>query len=467
VSGVTTTKVVRLTSDLSSAAWTSDEMTGQNISPVTCIGGRVYTGTFTNKNGGMYRCIDAASGETKWTVTNDGGFYWCGAASVGGRVIFGSDDGNIYSVSETAEDTSDMKTTDLGDCSVRCAPAVSGGAAYITTKSESGVAKIYKLGVSADGTVSDEKSAPFGDSVNTPVIFDGNIFVGNTSGEVAAFSGSLEKKASVKLDGPVQGRLLVSGDSGSGYSVCACCNAAPGGISLARFSGDLTRAENRGLVYAPAESQYCISPVTEADGVLYYKNDSNTIFAVKKAAPDQTSLRGLKALSVSYQAVRVSWTRRDNVVSYEVYRALSKNGKYTTIKVLPPSASYFTNTGLSCGRPYYYKVRAKLRGGKYTAIGNPVSAVPVVGAPRLNTYAGTARVTLRWTKAYGASGYKVFRSTSKNGKYKYVRTTRSNAWVNSGLARKRVYFYKVRPYRKCGRKLVYGKWSNISYKRTK
>lgn len=466
VSGVTTTKAVKLTSDLSSISWTSDGITGQNISPVTYINGRIYTGTFTNTSGGTYQCIDAENGQTKWIVENDGGFYWCGAAEVNGRVVFGSDDGTVYSVSETAENADDIKTLTLEDSIVRSTPAVSGSYVYITTKSETATANIYRLSVGDDGSLTQDAAASFGDSVNTPVICDGYVFAGNSDGEVAVFDSDLNKKASASAPASVQGEMLVSGGSDSGFSAYVTYNAKPGGIGLVRFSADLSDAEYSSM-YTPLESQYCISPVVSGDGVLYYKNDSNTIFAVKKGDPDRSLLKNLKATSLSYKSIRLYWTKRDNVLRYDIYRSTSKTGKYTKVKSLSGTSGLFTDTNVTCGRAYYYKVRAQLISGKYTSMTGPVSVVPVVAAPKLYAYAGTASVTLKWTRAYGASGYRVFRSTSRNGKYSCVCTTKSNKWKNSKLARKKIYYYKVKPYRMVGKKRVYGKWSNVTYKKTK
>ncbi|MGI6204460.1 MAG: PQQ-binding-like beta-propeller repeat protein [Anaerovoracaceae bacterium] len=466
--GVTTTHVVKLTSDLSSISWTSSEgITGQNISPVTYINGRIYTGTFTNTSGGTYQCIDAESGDTVWTVKNDGGFYWCGAAEVNdSQVVFGSEDGTVYSVSETADSADDIETLTLEGSIVRSTPAVSGSNVYITTKSETATANIYRLSVGDDGSLTQDAAASFGDSVNTPVICDGYVFAGNSDGEVAVFDSDLNKKASASAPASVQGEMLVSGGSGSGYSAYVTYNAKPGGIGLVKFSADLSDAEYSSL-YNPLESQYCISPVISGNGVLYYKNDSNTIFAVKTGDPDRSLLKNLKAASLSYKSIRIYWTKRDNVSRYDIYRSTSKTGKYTKVKSLSGTSGLFTDTNVTCGRAYYYKVRAQLISGKYTSMTGPVSAVPVVAAPKLYAYAGTASVTLKWSKAYGASGYRVFRSTSRSGKYSCVCTTKSNTWKNSKLSRRKIYYYKVRPYRMVGKKRIYGKWSNVAYKKTK
>ena len=53
-------------------------------------------------------------------------------------------------------------------------------------------------------------------------------------------------------------------------------------------------------------------------------------------------------------------------------------------------------------------------------------------------------VTLSWKKASKAKKYQVYRATSKNGKYKRIKTTKGLSFKNTGLATGKMYFYKVR-----------------------
>lgn len=54
---------------------------------------------------------------------------------------------------------------------------------------------------------------------------------------------------------------------------------------------------------------------------------------------------------------------------------------------------------------------------------------------------------ISWKKVKGAKGYQVYRASSKNGKYKKVKTTRSSSWTNSKLTTGKKYYYKVRAYK--------------------
>ena len=71
-------------------------------------------------------------------------------------------------------------------------------------------------------------------------------------------------------------------------------------------------------------------------------------------------------------------------------------------------------------------------------------------------------VKLKWQKVVGAGGYKLYRKTGKNGKYKEVRSTSGAAATNvtdSGLKSKTTYYYKLRAYKKVNGKARYSAYS--------
>jgi hypothetical protein len=76
-------------------------------------------------------------------------------------------------------------------------------------------------------------------------------------------------------------------------------------------------------------------------------------------------------------------------------------------------------------------------------------------------------VRLTWKSVKGASGYKVYRAASKNGKYKRVKITKRRSWTNSRLKKRRTYYYKVRAYRKVSKKTYYGAYSSVVRKKVK
>ena len=75
-----------------------------------------------------------------------------------------------------------------------------------------------------------------------------------------------------------------------------------------------------------------------------------------------------------------------------------------------------------------------------------------------------AKVTVKWSKVKGASGYKIYRSTKKSSGFKCVKTLKSGStvkYVNKNLKKGQSYYYKVKAYRAVDGKNVYGAYSSV------
>ena len=75
-------------------------------------------------------------------------------------------------------------------------------------------------------------------------------------------------------------------------------------------------------------------------------------------------------------------------------------------------------------------------------------------------------VKLTWKKLAKtkATGYKVYRATKKNGKYKLLKTIKSvntKSYISKGLGKKKTYYYKIVAYKKDNGKEYLGKDSKI------
>lgn len=176
-----------------------------------------------------------------------------------------------------------------------------------------------------------------------------------------------------------------------------------------------------------------------------------------------------KTSSITYNSIKFTWTKISGANGYEIYRSGSKSGTYTKINTITDvNTVSYTNGGLSTGKTYYYKVRAyrTVNGKKvYGAYSAVVSGTPKLKTTALKKESQTYNsLKLSWKKIDGASGYEIYRSTSKSGTYKNVKTITSGStlsWTNSGLTTGKTYYYKVRPYRTINGNKVYGEFSEL------
>ena len=141
--------------------------------------------------------------------------------------------------------------------------------------------------------------------------------------------------------------------------------------------------------------------------------------------------------------IQLTWDAVEGAASYKVYRATSKEGKYSLMKTL--TNTVYTNTNATAGKYYYYKVVAVGEDGSESAPSNIVGRTcdlpqPVVTASN-NTKTG--KVKLTWEPVEGAVSYKVYRSTSKNGTYSLMKTLTNTTYTNTTAVAGTKYYYKV------------------------
>lgn len=86
----------------------------------------------------------------------------------------------------------------------------------------------------------------------------------------------------------------------------------------------------------------------------------------------------------------------------------------------------------------------------------------VLDAPELKSYCNlTSDPVLYWKKVKKATCYRVYRSDSKDGKYKKIATTDKLNFTDKKANVKKTYYYKVRSINNADKKVVVGKVSNI------
>lgn len=135
-----------------------------------------------------------------------------------------------------------------------------------------------------------------------------------------------------------------------------------------------------------------------------------------------------KAASYRYDKVKLTWEQLEGVDGYQIYRATSETGTYKKVATVKgDSTTSYINTGLTCGKTYYYKVRAykKISGkyvySKYSAVvaGKPVPSKTRVKDAR-GSVIGTHTVYVEWTGIAGATDYEV--------QYRYTLNGKTSSW---------------------------------------
>jgi fibronectin type 3 domain-containing protein len=152
---------------------------------------------------------------------------------------------------------------------------------------------------------------------------------------------------------------------------------------------------------------------------------------------------GLTATAGDTQA-SLTWTASSGATSYHVKRSTTTGGPYTLVS--SPTASTYTDTGLTDGTKYFYVVSAVNSVGE-SANSSEVNATPaslVPAAPSgLVATAGSAQVTLAWTASTGAASYHVKRSITTGGPYTQIANPTAATHIDTAVTNGTKYFYVV------------------------
>ena len=154
---------------------------------------------------------------------------------------------------------------------------------------------------------------------------------------------------------------------------------------------------------------------------------------------------GLMATAGNAQ-VSLSWTASNGATLYYVRRSTTSGGPYTQISA--PSATSYTDTGLTNGTKYFYVVSAYNSAGQ-SANSSEVSATPTAPSTppavpaNLQAAAGNAQVSLSWTASSGATSYHLKRSTTSGSGYTQIAAPAATSYTDTGLTNGIAYFYVV------------------------
>ena len=161
--------------------------------------------------------------------------------------------------------------------------------------------------------------------------------------------------------------------------------------------------------------------------------------------------------SATDSAVTLSFSSKNKVTGYEIYRYNGKDWK----KVTSTTKTKATLSGLKGGKTYKLRVRAfKKEGGRIVAVSH-FSVLEVATKPETTFLTAVAlpsdtSATLSWAKAAGANGYDIYTVDSK-GTYKKRATVTSGktTCTINGLKKGESYKFLVKPFRQAKNNIAY------------
>lgn len=188
-----------------------------------------------------------------------------------------------------------------------------------------------------------------------------------------------------------------------------------------------------------------------------YQFRSAALTTVKLTTP------GLSGTSNSPAGIVFKWKKAANASGYKIYRRTGNSSKWVNIATVSGSNTLvYTDGSVKAGTMYTYTVRA-YKGSALSAYNKNGSRIVRLTAPVQYKPSSKAsgKLTVRWKKAAGASGYQIQYAASRS--MRGSRTVSANALTRtlSGLKKGSTYYVRIRAYKKVSGKTYYGAWSSV------
>ncbi len=425
----------------------------------------VYLGTWRRDHGGCYVAVSMIDYSVKLLAESEKGFYWSGACTEGSYVVFGStsdgtDDVNTPSDGDVviyawSKIENELIQTVLHDSGSICTSVVENdGKYYFVSKS----GKLYEAEVYNGRLNVVVKSQLSGKSTCTPFIYEEKAYIGFNSGVevVDLATGEILERYNAPAD--VKGLIVVED------KIYCTYNNVPGGLYDVRHEKDF-------FVPYSSMQQYCISTIVMAnDGTLYFSNDSNNVMAVRAGyipVPKVAAQKKVTAELIGANSFRIKWSSQ-TIEGFDVKYKVSyqkSGGKWMVYKKAATGTDCKIND-LVNGAKYRFRVTPYVLSGEKTYFGEAkmTGYTYTLKAPEKLQIKrnSTTSATIKWNKVNGATGYKIYRATKKNGKYICVKSVEGlSAKVTAKKGFK--YYYKVRAYKRVGSTDIKGPLSTYKF----
>lgn len=177
-------------------------------------------------------------------------------------------------------------------------------------------------------------------------------------------------------------------------------------------------------------------------------------------------VKNLKVKTQSTKSITINWSKLTGVTGYKIYSYNYKKKKYEYLGKTSDIA--YKIKKLKVGITYKFKVRAyktlnnKQSFGDYSA--SIETSTKTLLPENLKLSTKNKKVTVKWKRVAGASGYQIYMSTSKNGKYERIKITLKGSTVSytkTKLKKNKKYYFKVRTYRTIYGKKIFSDYSSI------
>ena len=174
--------------------------------------------------------------------------------------------------------------------------------------------------------------------------------------------------------------------------------------------------------------------------------------------------------SVSYNKIKFTWDTYEEISGVEIYKYNTSTEEYDLYYNTTNYSTLYSTKDLITGTTYKFKLKPYTitpdnikHYGETTTI---KSVTPIPSAPTnfKATKYRSKTAKLSWNKVEGATGYSIYKYSSKTKKYYYIKSTLSTSTItNYGNYAGKGYYYKVKAYKVVNGKKIYSNYSASKY----
>lgn len=306
-------RVQAFDADSLKSLWVSEKLGDSITCPIVSANGKVYTGTSS-----AFVCLTASDDDpsqeketksTEWKNKISGSFAGVGAYASDDCVVFGSEQGVLYSVKpDTGEQIDTLETKDGTKNAVASSIVKDDDGLYFTC--ESGV--LFRVELKSDGKFGSKTSYDLGGAAaTTPTVVNDRVYVGVSGSTEEATSGasmkvltydsaSNELKAAYSLDttGFVQGAPLAA-ETNDEVRIYYTTNDEKGSLYSFLDTASATSSTVATLYTPDSDKQgKTAGAVASEGGELYYSTVNGSVIALEAKSEDTPDTPTISEVSV-------------------------------------------------------------------------------------------------------------------------------------------------------------------------
>lgn len=342
---------------------------------------------------------------------------------------------------------------------------VSKAEGYLIYRQDSSDSKFYQI-----GTVKSGSTLTYTDTVksnNKTYTYKVQAYNTNNGRQgVGAYSSTKSAKtlAKAKITGITSSDeevLKISWNKVSGakgYIISRSTKKDSGYSEIDTVSGEKTTSYTDDTVKAGKTYYYKVEAYNVNSGTKGYGGASDAVAGKTAKRTKITSI-----VSTNEKTLTIKWNKITGAYGYRIKRSTDEDGTYKVVKTIKSgNTTSYKDTSVKAGKTYYYTVETMVKTGDNICYSGDSASVEGRTAKKTKIkYAvsnGSNQIEVNWGAVSGAYGYRIKRSTSKNGTYNVIATVNGKnktTYQDKNVKTAKTYYYKVETINKVNGKKGY------------